>query len=80
ELGEEWTLADSAGNIHIVYYNQDILSPQILDGWSTLSSFYGFKGDHPILFRYVGQSYFHITVFMGAVCQSITSNFDTYSF
>jgi len=65
-----WTLADSAGIVHIVYYNQDILSPQIFDGWSTLSSFYGFKGDHPILFCYVGQSCFHITVFMGAVCQS----------
>jgi len=43
ELVGEWTLADSAGNVHIVYYNQDILSPEILDGWSTLSSFMALK-------------------------------------
>ncbi|ESW16540.1 hypothetical protein PHAVU_007G165000 [Phaseolus vulgaris] len=53
ELEEEWTLSDSQGNIHIVYYNKDILCPQIVYGWSRLSDFYGFKGDHNILFRYL---------------------------
>ena len=66
ELEEEWTLSDSQGNIHIVYYNKDILCPQIVYGWSRLSDFYGFKGDHNILFRYVGNNSFHITVFMGS--------------
>ena len=56
--------------MHKVYYNQDILSSQILDGWSTLSSIYSFKGDHSILFRYAGQSCFKITVFMGEICES----------
>ena len=65
----EWTLADNAGNVHKVYYNQDILSSQILDGWSTLSSIYGFKGDHSILFCYAGQSCFKIIVFMGEICE-----------
>ncbi|KAK7377410.1 hypothetical protein VNO80_02835 [Phaseolus coccineus] len=70
ELAREWTLADSVGNVHTVYYNQDIVSPKIMDGGSTLSAFYGFKGDHSILFCYVGQSCFHITVYMGAICQN----------
>ncbi|ESW06523.1 hypothetical protein PHAVU_010G055000, partial [Phaseolus vulgaris] len=69
ELSKEWTLADSAGNLHKVYYNKDILSPQILDGWSTLSSIYGFKGNHFILFRYASQSFFKIIVFMGEICE-----------
>ncbi|ESW06431.1 hypothetical protein PHAVU_010G047200, partial [Phaseolus vulgaris] len=69
ELSKEWTLADTVGNLHKVYYNQDILSPQILDGWSTLSSIYGFKGDHSILYSYAGQSFFKITVFMGEICE-----------
>ena len=33
-------------------------------GWWTLADFYGFEGDHTILFRYVGQNAFHITVYM----------------
>ncbi|KAK7378664.1 hypothetical protein VNO80_04110 [Phaseolus coccineus] len=70
ELGREWTLADSAGNVHTVCYNQDIVSPRIVDGWSTLSAFYGFKGDHSILFCYGGESCFHITVFMGLICEN----------
>ncbi|ESW19628.1 hypothetical protein PHAVU_006G141300, partial [Phaseolus vulgaris] len=64
ELGEKWTLADSAGNVHIVEYNQDLLSPEIMTGWWTLAGFYGFEGDHTILFRYVGQNAFHITVYV----------------
>ncbi|KAK8464381.1 hypothetical protein PHAVU_011G195650 [Phaseolus vulgaris] len=75
ELEEEWTLSDSQGNIHIVYYNKDILCPQIVYGWSRLSDFYGFKGDHNILFRYVGNNSFHITVFMGELCEMILTKF-----
>ena len=70
ELGGGWTFADSAGNVHIVYYSEDLLSPQFFYGWSTLSYFYGFKGDHHILFRYVVQNFFHITVYMGELCES----------
>jgi len=68
-------LSNSAGNIHIVYYNEDILSPQIVCGWSALSDFYGFKDTHPILFRYVGHNSFHITVYMGEVCESDDGDF-----
>ncbi|ESW12873.1 hypothetical protein PHAVU_008G149100 [Phaseolus vulgaris] len=70
ELGEEWTLADSAGNVHIVEYNQDLLSPEIMTGWWTLAYFYGFEGDHTILFRYVGENAFHIIVYMEDVPKS----------
>ena len=35
-----------------------------MTGWWTLADFYGFEGDHTILFRYVGQNAFHITVYM----------------
>ena len=75
ELEEEWILTDSQGNIHIVYYNKDILCPQILYGWSKLSDFYGFKGHHSLLFRYVGNNSFHITVFMGELCEMVIRNY-----
>ena len=75
ELDEEWTLNDSQNNIHIIYYNKDILCPQILYGWSSLSDFYGFKGHHSILFRYVGNNSFTITVFMGELCEMVIRNF-----
>jgi len=68
-------VSDSAGNIHIVYYNEDILSLQIVYRWSVLSDFYGFKGTHPILFRYMGHNSFHITLYMGEVCESGVSEF-----
>jgi len=75
ELEEEWTLSDSKDNIHIVYYNKDILCPQILYRWSHLSDFYGFKGDQSILFHYVGNNSFNITVFMGELCEMIIRKF-----
>jgi len=75
ELDEEWTLNESQGNIHIVYYNKDILCPQILHGWSSMSDFYGFKGHHNILFRYVGNNSFNITIFMGELCEMVIRNF-----
>jgi len=75
ELGEELTLNDSQGNIHIVYYNKDILCSQIFYGWSGLSDFYGFKGHHSILFRYEDNNSFHITIYMGDLCESLVRNF-----
>jgi len=75
EMGEEWTLSDNQGNIHIVYYNKDILCPHIFYGWSNLSDFYGFKGHHNILLRYVGNNSFHITIYMGELCESVVRNF-----
>ncbi|ESW26162.1 hypothetical protein PHAVU_003G096101, partial [Phaseolus vulgaris] len=70
ELGKEWTLADSEGNVHIVEYNENLLSPEILSGWFNLFDFYGFIDDNYILFRYVGHNAFHITVYMDDVPQS----------
>jgi len=35
-----------------------------MTGWWTLTDFYGFEGDHTILFRYVGKNAFHITIYM----------------
>jgi len=75
ELGEEWILSNYQGNIHIVYYNKDILCPQIFYGWSSLRDFYGFKGHHSILFRYMGNNTFHIIIYMGELCESVVRNF-----
>ncbi|KAK6645764.1 hypothetical protein PHAVU_L002041, partial [Phaseolus vulgaris] len=46
ELGQEWILVDSEGNVHIVQYNENLLSPKMLRGWFTLTDFYGFTDDH----------------------------------
>ncbi|ESW26252.1 hypothetical protein PHAVU_003G103600 [Phaseolus vulgaris] len=54
ELEQEWTLADSEGNVHIVQYNENLLSPEMLCGWFTLTDFYGFIDDHYMLLCYVG--------------------------
>ena len=35
-----------------------------MTGWWTLADFYGFEGDHTILFCYIGENVFHITVYM----------------
>jgi len=35
-----------------------------MTGWWTLADFYGFEGDHTILFCYVGENAFHIIVYM----------------
>jgi len=42
----------------------------MLRGWFTLSDFYGFTDDHYMLFRYIGQNAFHITVYMDDVPES----------
>jgi len=42
----------------------------MLCGWWTSSDFYGFKGDHYIIFCYIGQNVFHITIYMGEVFES----------
>jgi len=41
-----------------------------MNGWWTLADFYGFEVDHSILFCYVAQNAFHITVYMGDVPKS----------
>jgi len=41
-----------------------------MTGWWTLAYFYGFEGDHTILFRYVGENAFHIIVYMEDVPKS----------
>ena len=42
----------------------------MLRGWWSLSDFYGFTGDHYMLFHYVGLNVFHITVYMDDVSES----------
>ena len=44
--------------------------PEILRGWWTLTDFYGFTSDHYMLFHYVGQNAFHITVYMDDIPKS----------
>jgi len=42
----------------------------MLRGWFTLIDFNGFTDDHYMLFHYVGQNAFHITLYMDDVPQS----------
>jgi len=42
----------------------------MLHGWWSLSDFYGFTGDHYILFCYTCQNVSHITVYMDDVSKS----------
>jgi len=53
-----------------VQYNENLLWPEMLRGWFTLTYFYGFTNDHYMLFRYVGQNAFRITFYMDDIPES----------
>jgi len=63
ELGPIWQLEDIKGNRHQLTFNMDVNNPLVTDGWSSLRVFYKLEHIHQILFRYVGNSTFQITVF-----------------
>jgi len=63
ELGLVWQLEDIQGNQHQLTFNMDVNHPVLTDGWSSLRVFYKLQHIHQILFRYVGNSTFQITVF-----------------
>jgi len=63
ELGPVWILIYHRGNLLKVFYNMDLRYPMIINDWDELRKLYALEGFHDILFRYVGEDNFHITVF-----------------
>jgi len=77
ELGPVWQLEDIKGNCHQLTFNMDVNNPLVIDGWSSLRVFYKLKHIYQILFRYVGNSTFQITVFSGMTAISTATKFLT---
>jgi len=75
ELGPVWQLEDIKGNRHQLTFNMDVNNPLVIDGWSSLRVLYKLEHIHQILFRYVGNSTFQITVFSSMSTISTTMKF-----
>ena len=66
ELTHQWTLLDSFENRFVVSYNMDKMNPKLTHGWKALENTYTTQiWDSYVQFRYVGNSTFEITVFIG---------------
>jgi len=63
ELEPSWHLLHSSGNMHSVTYNQDLVSPTLLAGWTELREFYELTRKHQITLTHHGQSVFLLTIF-----------------
>ena len=57
KLDSTWHLLHSSGNMHYVTYNQDLVSPTLLAGWTELRDFYGLIGNHQVTLTHFGQSF-----------------------
>jgi len=55
----------------------DVNNPLLTDGWSSLRVLYKLQHIHQIIFRYVGNSTFQITVFSGMTAISTAAKFLT---
>jgi hypothetical protein len=64
ELPEFLDLTDPCGNVHRIRFNQSVNRPLIIGGWDKMRKFYSLKGDHGVLFNYLGGNQFKINVFM----------------
>ncbi|KAH1257248.1 hypothetical protein HKD37_03G007211 [Glycine soja] len=56
KLKPTWHLIHSSGNMHSVTYNQDLVSPSLLAGWTKLREFYGLTGNHLVTLTHYGQT------------------------
>jgi len=63
QLGPVWQLENIKGNRHQLTFNMDVNIPLVTNGWSSLRVFYKLEYMHQIIFRYVGNLTFQITVF-----------------
>jgi len=52
-LERHWVLADAAGIIHHLEYNEELLDPRLTNGWMEIRNFYRLLGHHHILIGYV---------------------------
>ena len=62
DVGPVWNLIDAEGNSHEVTFNNSATLPRLTNGWTDLAQFYQIEGMKLILFSYVGQSRFVITL------------------
>jgi len=53
----------------------NLLCLVIKDWWSDLAEYYQFEHDHYIMFRYVGENKFHVTVYTGNASLSFVLTF-----
>ena len=66
DLTPNWVLSDSFGSKFNVTYNMDTANPRIVHGWTDLEKSYLSQiWDAHVQFRYIGNSEFEITVFVG---------------
>ena len=63
ELESTWHLLHSNGYMHFVTYNQDLVTPTLLTGWTKLREFYGLTRNHQVTMTHYGQSVFLLTIF-----------------
>ena len=75
KLHEMWHPQDSNGATHYLWYNMNMLCLVIKDRWSDLAEYYHFEHDHHIIFHYVGDNKFHITIYTGNASPSSVLTF-----
>ncbi|KAL5141992.1 hypothetical protein HKD37_09G025250 [Glycine soja] len=63
QLKHTWHLLDSNGNMHSITYNQVLVNPTTLVGWTELRDFYGPIGNHQVPMIHFGQRVFFLTIF-----------------
>ena len=49
--------------MHFVMYNQDLVNPTLLPGWTELRHFYGLIQNHQVTMTHFGQSVFFLIIF-----------------
>ncbi|GAU39037.1 hypothetical protein TSUD_59930 [Trifolium subterraneum] len=58
DIGCDWKFVGANDKIHKATFNKDPVHPWLMDGWSELSSAFGFSGDCLVSFVYVGDDTF----------------------
>ncbi|KAL5166369.1 hypothetical protein HKD37_18G051338 [Glycine soja] len=63
-----------SGNMHSVTYNQNLVSPTLLAGWTELKEFCGLIGNHQVTLTHYGHSVFLLTSLKVALNQKLSLN------
>ncbi|KAH1199185.1 hypothetical protein GmHk_18G052611 [Glycine max] len=67
--------------MHSIIYNQDLVSPTLLAGWTKLREFYGLTGNHQVTSTHYGQITFKVILTEYKVtCNSLDVSSTMYSF
>jgi len=54
----------------------DMHCSMVIEGWDEECQFYVLEGYHDIIFHYVGENYFHITIFKGKESEHTTITYN----